>query len=203
MPHLLASPLRLYVRRKGNSPHDAQDLTQEFFARLLKHNSFAGADRQKGKFRTYLLGALNHFLADEWDKARAEKRSGGQALISLDDENAEERYLQQPASDLSPDKVFARRWGLILLEAALTRLREESVAAGKGRQFELLKIFLTTETQDSGYESIAAELDTTTNSVAVSVDRLRQRYRELVRAEVAHTVTDPREVDEELRGLFC
>ena len=203
MPHLLASPLRLYVRRKGNSPHDAQDLTQEFFARLLKHNSFAGADRQKGKFRTYLLGALNHFLADEWDKARAEKRSDGQALISLDDENAEERYLQQPASDLSPDKVFARRWGLILLEAALTRLREESVAAGKGRQFELLKTFLTTETQDSGYESIAAELDTTTNSVAVSVDRLRQRYRELVRAEVAHTVTDPREVDEELRGLFC
>lgn len=195
-------PLYAYVRRKGHSPHDAQDLTQEFFARLLKNNSFAGADRQKGKFRTYLLGALNHFLADEWDKTRAAKRGGGRAIISLDDEKAEERYLQHPASDLPPDKIFARRWGLVLLEEALKRLREEFVAAGKGRQFELLKSFLTVETQDSGYVSIAAELETTTNTVAVSVHRLRQRYRELVRAEVAHTVADLGEVDEELRGLF-
>jgi RNA polymerase sigma factor (sigma-70 family) len=195
-------PLYAYVRRKGHSPQDAQDLTQGFFARLLKNNSFAGADPEKGKFRTYLLGALNHFLADEWDKARAEKRGGGHAVFSLDDETAERRYLQEPSLDLTPEKIFDRRWGMTLLEQALKRLREEFTGAGNGRHFELLKSFLTSEAVAGAYDGIAAELQTTPNAIAASVRRLRQRYRELVRAEVAETVASPRDVDEELRALF-
>lgn len=195
-------PLYAYIRRKGHSPEDAQDLVQGFFARLLRNKSFVGADREKSKFRTYLLGALNHFLADEWDKARAEKRGGGDTILSFDDENAERRYLQEPSSDLTPEKVFDRRWSMTLLDQALKRLREEFTAAGKVRHFELLKGFLTSEAAAGAYDGIAAELQTTPNTVAASVRRLRHRYRELVRAEVAQTVNSASEVDEELRALF-
>lgn len=195
-------PLYAYVRRKGHSPQDAQDLTQGFFARLLKNNSIAGADREKGKFRTYLLGAMNHFLADEWDKARAEKRGGGDAVLSLDDASAERRYLQEPSSELTPEKVFDRRWGMTLLDQALKQLREEFTAADKVQHFEHLKPFLTSEAVAGAYDDIAAELQTTPNAVAASVRRLRRRYRELVRAEVAQTVNSAADVDEELRALF-
>jgi RNA polymerase sigma factor (sigma-70 family) len=195
-------PLYCYVRRKGHSPHDAQDLTQEFFARLLKHNTFATADREKGKFRTYLLAALNHFLSDEWDKARAAKRGGGEVLISLDQEDAEQRFQNEPCTDLSPDKVFDRRWGVTVLREALNRLREEYQQADKTRLFELLKPHLTADPDSASYQSIAVELNTTPNAVAVAVHRLRQRYRELVRSSVAQTVSSPFEVEEELRTLF-
>jgi RNA polymerase sigma factor (sigma-70 family) len=195
-------PLYAYIRRKGHSPHDAQDLAQGFFARFLKNKSFGGADRDKGKFRTYLLGALNHFLADEWDKARAEKRGSGRVIFSFDDENAEHRYLQEPSSDLTPKKVFDRRWGATLLDQALKRLREEFTLAGKVRHFELLKSFLTCEPAAGAYDGVAAELQTTPNTIAVKVRRLRQRYRELVRAEVSQTVASMHGVDEELGALF-
>ena len=169
----------------------------------MKYKSFAGADRQKGKFRTYLLGALNHFLADEWDKARAEKRGGKVEFISLNDtQNAERLYLQEPSADLTPEKIFDQRWRLTLLQQAMGRLKAGFVASDKTRQFELLKPFLTGDTGPGGYEGVAAALGTTPGSVAVSVHRLRQRFRELVRAEVAQTVATPAEVDDELRALF-
>jgi RNA polymerase sigma factor (sigma-70 family) len=195
-------PLYAYVRRKGNGAHDAQDLVQGFFARLLKNKSFAAADRRRGKFRTYLLGAMNHFLADEWDKMRAQKRGGGEAVLSLDTDEAERRYLQEPSSDLTPDKIYDRRWGRALLDEALTQLGDEFSAAGRARHFELLKSFLVSEAAAAAYDDIAAELQTTPNAVAASVRRLRQRYRNLVRAEVAQTVNSPSEIDQELRALF-
>lgn len=196
-------PLYAYVRRQGHGMHDAQDLTQEFLARLIKHRSFAGADRTKGRFRTYLLGAFNHFLADQWDKARAEKRGGNVEFISLNDtQNAERLCGQEPSMDLAPEKLFDRRWGLALLQIAMERLKAECAASDKPRQFELLKPFLTSDGGPGDYDRAAAELNTTPGSVAVSVHRLRQRFRKLVRSEVAQTVESPAEVDDELRALF-
>jgi len=195
-------PIYLFVRRHGHSPHDAQDLTQEFIARLLEKNLFATADRERGRFRSFLLGALKHFLADEWDKARAEKRGGNAWVLPIDDTQAEDHYLSAPASDLTPERLFDRRWGLTLLQQAMERLKAESSTSDKLRQFELLKPFLTDPAGSGGYDTVAAQLDTTPASVAVSVHRLRQRFRELVRAEVAQTVASPADVDDELRALF-
>ncbi len=196
-------PLYLYVRRRGYSAHDAQDLTQEFFSRLLKNNCFARADRERGKFRSYLLGALNHFLADDWDKAHAQKRGSGQKLLFLDDAIAERTYLQEAASDLTPEKAYDKRWALTLLTQALKRLREELRASGKAGQFDVLKNFLTSEPDDGEYAKVAKQLGMSTKSVAVAVHRLRGRFRTFLREELAHTVSDPKQVDEELRYLFC
>jgi RNA polymerase sigma factor (sigma-70 family) len=196
-------PVYSFVRRRGSSPHDAQDLTQEFFSRLLKRNSFADADPAKGRFRSFLLGALKHFLADEWDKAQAEKRGGHCEIFSLDALEPEARYALEPATDLTPERIFDRRWAATLLEHALRQLREEFTGAGKIRQFELLKPFLTNDAGPGGYDETAAQLETSPQTVAVSVHRLRQRYREAVRAEIAHTVTGPETIEEELRGLFA
>src|SRR5262245_35057109 len=138
-------PLYSYIRRQGYGPHDAQDLAQGFFARLLRMNSLASVGSQKGKFRTFLLAALNHFLSDERDHARAEKRGGGKNLISLDESRAEERYLEVPAPDLTPEKLYDRRWALTVMEQALGRLRKEYGATGKAAVFEQLSGFLSRE----------------------------------------------------------
>ena len=193
-------PIYVYVRRRGYSAHDAQDLTQDFFAHIVRDNSFARADRGKGKFRSYLLGALNHFLADDWDKKSAKKRGGGQTIWSL--EAAEEKYLQIPGADVSPEKAFDHRWGLILLEQGIRRLQEEFKAAKKEMQFELLKEFLTDESAPRGYDAVARKLSLSPNRVAVTVYRMRQRFRELLRAELAQTVLTQADLDEELRHLF-
>jgi RNA polymerase sigma-70 factor (ECF subfamily) len=192
----------VYVRRRGYSAHDAQDLTQDFFARIVKDNSFARADRGKGKFRSYLLGALNHFLADDWDKKRARKRGGGQTIWSLD--AAEEKYMQIPAAEVSPEKAFDHRWGLILLDQGMRRLQEEFKAAKKERQFELLKEFLIEEStpKQKQYDGVARKLSLSPNRVAVTVYRMRQRFRQLLRAELAQTVLTQVDLDEELRHLF-
>jgi len=195
-------PVYAFVRRRGSSPHDAQDLTQEFFSRLLKRNSFADADPAKGRFRSFLVGALKHFLADEWDKARAEKRGGHCETFSLDALEPEARYALEPATDLTPERIFDRRWAMALLEQALWRLREEQAASGKVQHFELLKDFLTNEAGPGAYDGVAAQLETSVNSIAVAVHRLRQRYRDLVRSDVAHTVAGPDGIEEELRSLF-
>ncbi len=195
-------PLYAYVRRRGYESHDAQDLTQEFFARLLERNSLRRADRQKGKFRSFLLASLNHFLADEWDKAMAQKRGGAHRFISLDDEEVEKRYQLEPASHLTPEKIFERRWALTLLDQALARLREEMVTAGKAEQFDRLKIFLATETADGDYARIGSRLNLSTTQVAMLVHRLRQRYREQLRSEIAETVASPDEIDDEMRHLI-
>lgn len=194
-------PLYAYVRRQGHGPHDAQDLTQGFFARLLEKNYLGAVEREKGKFRSFLLAALNHFLANERDRVNAAKRGGGKALVSLDD-TAENLFSLEPVSNLSPEMTFEKRWATTLLEQAFTRVREEFVAAGKAPMFDRLKIFLADEANPGDYAAVAAELGLTANTVAVSVHRLRQRYRELVRSEIANTVASPNEIEDEMRHLF-
>jgi DNA-directed RNA polymerase specialized sigma24 family protein len=196
-------PLYAYVRRKGYTAEDAQDLTQEFFARLLARNYLSVADRNRGKFRSFLLGSLEHFLAREWTKAHAQKRGGGQAPLSLDETAAENRYLLEPAHELTAEKIFARRWATTLLDQAMARLREECVANRKGELFAKVENFLSGEKGEASYADIAAALGMSEGAIKVAVHRLRQRYGELVRAEIAETVATPEEADEELNYLFA
>jgi len=195
-------PLYAFLRREGRTPHDAQDLTQEFFARLLQGKCLENVGPEKGKFRSFLLASLRNFLCDEWDKARAEKRGGGQPFISLEDHNAEGLYLLEPDTSAPAEQIFEQRWALTLLAQALTRLREEFAAADKVHEFEDLKVFLSTLTGDGAYDAVAAKLELATDTVAVKVHRLRQRYGELIRAEIAHTVASPADIEEELQHLF-
>lgn len=195
-------PLYVYVRRQGYGPQDAEDLTQEFFARLLRLNSLEVVAPHRGKFRTFLLVSLNHYLSDARDTARAAKRGSGQTVLSLDDESAEQRYRLEPSADASPEVLFDRRWMLALLEQALNRLGQEYASAGKAAQFELLKEFLQNPTDGGDYDRVAAALGLNPGAVAVAVHRLRQRYRDLVRAEIAQTVSSPEEMEEELRHLY-
>jgi len=195
-------PLYVYVRRQGQAPQDAEDLTQEFFARLLRLNSLREVGREKGKFRTFLLASLNHFLADHWDKARAAKRGGGQRTLSLDDEDAEQRYAADLAVNLAPEKLFDRGWALTVLNNAFTRLQREFSEAGKSQQFDELKRFLSSEAAPGAYETPARRLAMTPHAVGMAVLRLRQRYADLVRGEVANTVASPADVEPELNYLF-
>ena len=195
-------PLYAYVRRVGNSPHDAQDLTQEFFARLLEKNYLAAADESRGRFRSFLLAALKHFLANEWDKARAQKRGGGQIPIPIDVGTAETSCGFEPVDRLSAEKIYERRWALTLLAQVLRRLREEYVRAGREKLFEQLKPTLTEASRTVRYAEMAGHLGLSEGAVKVAVHRLRQRYREVLRAEIADTVDSPAEVEDELRNLF-
>jgi RNA polymerase sigma-70 factor (ECF subfamily) len=195
-------PLYAYVRRKGHQPHDAHELTQEFFARLLAKNYLSVADRNRGKFRSFLLGSLEHFLAREWTKGRAQKRGGGQAVLSLDGADAENRYLLEPSHDLTADKIFDRRWATTLLDQAMSQLRRECVDSGKGELFARVESSLIGEKGGASYAEISRTLNKSEGAIKVAVHRLRQRYGELVRAEIAQTVTTPEEVDEELNYLF-
>jgi RNA polymerase sigma-70 factor (ECF subfamily) len=194
-------PLYAYVRRKGHDEHAAKDLTQEFFARLFARNDFARLDRERGKFRAFLLASLNHFLAKEWRDQTALKRGGGQTVLSLD-AAAEGWYLQEPATDETPEKLYDRRWAMTILESAATRLRDEFVASDKAEQFDALRIFLSDATAAHGYQQAASQLQWTTGAVATAVHRLRQRYREMVRQEIAQTVTTPLELEEEMHHLL-
>jgi len=196
-------PLYAYVRRKGYQTCDAQDLTQEFFARLLARNYLSVADRNKGKFRSFLLGSLEHFLAREWTKAHAQKRGGGQATFSFDEVDAENRYRLEPAHELTPEKIFDRRWATALLDQAMARLREECLTSQKGDLFEKTQPHLSGEKGEASYADLAASLDMSEGAIKVAVHRLRQRYGELIRAEIAQTVASPKEVDEELQYLFA
>lgn len=196
-------PLYAYARRVGNAPHDAQDLTQEFFARLLGKNFLAEADESRGRFRSFLLGAFKHFLANEWDKASAQKRGGGQIPISIDPTMSETTYGFEPADTTTADKIFERRWALTLLSQVLKRLREEYVRDRRERLFEELKPTLTEASRTVRYAEMAARLRTSEGAVKVAVYRLRQRYREVLRAEIAETVAGPGEVEDELRNLFA
>lgn len=201
-------PLYAYVRRLGHSPHDAQDLTQEFFARLLGKNQvgknhLALADESRGRFRSFLLGSLKHFLANEWDKARAQKRGGGHIPIPIDLGATETSYSFEPADQMTAEKIFERRWALALLAEVLRRLREEYVLAGREKWFEALKPTLTETTRTVRYAEIAQSMGTSEGAIKVAVHRLRQRYREVLRAEIADTVSGPTEVEDELRNLFA
>jgi RNA polymerase sigma factor (sigma-70 family) len=194
-------PLYAFVRRRGYEAHDAQDLTQEFFARLLAQDFLRAVDRSKGKFRSFLLAAMEHFLAKEWRRTNAQKRGGKFSFVSIDDETAEQPYLQLSSSDPSPEKTFDQQWALTLLNQAVTRLSHEFVADGKSRLFEEIKVFLTGEKKAASYAELAARLGTTEAALKMAVSRMRQRYVELLRAEVANTVNDPKDVEEEWRSL--
>jgi RNA polymerase sigma-70 factor (ECF subfamily) len=196
-------PLYACVRSQGFAPHDAQDLTQDFFARLLARNDFAAADRTKGRFRSYLSAALKHFLANHRDQARARKRGAGRVSVSLDFTTAEGRFSREPVHTDTADKAFARRWAMTLLERVLAQLRGEHENAGKAMSFDRMKDFLSGNQNATGYADVAADLNMTEGAVKVAVHRLRRRYRELLRAEIAQTVADSGEVDDEIRELFA
>jgi RNA polymerase sigma-70 factor (ECF subfamily) len=194
-------PLYTFVRRRGHSREDAQDLTQEFFARLLGMNYLQSVDRERGRFRSFLLASLKHFLANEWDRVRAQKRGGKCAFISLEAEDEEERRLLEPAHDDTPERAFEQRWALAVLDRALTSLRDEFKADGKLAHFGALKAYLSSDARE-GYHDMAAKLGMLPGAVAVTVHRMRRRYRECVRAEVANTVGSPTELDEEMQYLL-
>ena len=195
-------PLYSFARRQGYPPDDAKDMIQGFFHRILRANSLTTVSPEKGKFRTFLLTSLTNFLSDDRDRNRAQKRGGGQITISLDDENAEQRYLQLPASDLPAETVFDRRWAVTVLEQAFNRLREEYFSGAKRPLFEHLSEFLSSDAQASAYKEIAAKLSMTPSAVSVAVHRMRQRYRECIRLELARTIANPAELDDEMNYLF-
>lgn len=195
-------PLYAFVRRQGRSPHDAQDLTQEFFARLLEKEYLKSVAQEKGRFRTFLLVALKRFLANEWDRQRAQKRGGGAAIVSIDQELAESRFAAEPVHQLQPDLLFDRQWALTLLERTMTRLHDEYSSTGRAKLFELLRGCLAKDESALPYAQIASRLNLTEAAVKMAVQRLRARYREILRAEIADTVASPDEVEEEIRHLF-
>jgi RNA polymerase sigma factor (sigma-70 family) len=195
-------PLYSFARRRGHSPEDAQDLTQEFLARLLEKNWIGDADRNKGRFRTFLLTAMKHFLSDEWDKARAQKRGGGLVFQSLESHDAESRYSQEPAANESPERTFEVRWALALLEQVVQNLRAEYEREGKTELFAALHPCLVGERTAQPYAELAKSLESSESTVKSAVHRLRQRYRQLLRAEIANTLAAPDDVDEEMRYLF-
>ncbi len=194
-------PLYAYVRRRGYSLEDSQDLTQEFFARFLSGESISRADQRRGRFRSYLLGAFNHFLSDEWDRSHRIKRGGQVCHIALDAASGEARYALEPVDERSPDRLFERRWALALLDGVWHHLREEYEAAGKERLFAHLNGFLTGGVEEARYRLKADELQMTEGATRMAVHRLRQRYAELFRQAVADTVEDPEEIADEMRHL--
>jgi DNA-directed RNA polymerase specialized sigma24 family protein len=194
-------PLYVYVRGQGQSAHDAQDLTQEFFARLLEKKYLRLADSDRGKFRAFLLKSLKHFLVNEWEKARAQKRGGGQCPIPLDAEIAESRFAAEPVQAMTMDQIYEKRWALTLIETVLARLRESYQGGERLPVFEALKGFIWGDPATLSHSEVASRLALTEGALKVAVHRLRGRYRELLRAEIAQTVSTPGEVDEELQHL--
>lgn len=195
-------PLYAFIRRRGHDATDAQDLTQEFFCRLLEKRYLNAVDRSKGRFRSFLLAAVEHFLANEWRRTQTQKRGGRATMLSMDDA-AERRYLAEPHTDLSPEKIYEQRWALAFIEKVLERLRAEFAVVGREAAFDLLKVFLTGEKSSATYAELAQQLDTTGAAVKMSVSRLRQRYGELLHEEINRTVAHPDEVEDELRALLA
>jgi RNA polymerase sigma factor (sigma-70 family) len=196
-------PLYAYVRRRGFAAHDAQDLTQGFFARILERRTLAHADPGRGRFRSFMLAALKHFIADEWEKARAAKRGGGRELVSLDFAAAEQRLDLEPVDPgAAPDDSFDRRWALALLDEVLRRLEEEFRQDGRAAQFAALKQTLTSSGSDTPYAELAVRLGTNEGAVKVSVHRLRKRYRALLEQEIRDTVATVSDAKEEMRHLL-
>ena len=196
-------PLYAFIRRQGYTMEDARDLTQGFFARLLEKDYLADVDRTKGKFRSFLLACCKHFLANERDRATALKRGGGVAIRSLDCGAAESRYNEDLAHDMTPEKLFERRWALVLLQNVFTKMRQEHEQAGRLKLFEQLKPFLAGDGPALHYAQAAEALQMSSGAVKVAVHRLRGRYRQLVHEEITRTVDDPALVEAEIRDLFA
>lgn len=195
-------PLYAFVRGSGYSPHDAQDLTQGFFERLLARDYLRVVDPEKGRFRTFLKMALKRFLVHEWQRDKAAKRGGGQAVLSFDTAMAEERFQAQPAPALGADQLYDRQWAFALLGETTARLEREYAVGDKVSEFKELKPHLTQERGDIPYAQIACELRTTEGAARVAIHRLRKRFRELFREVIAETVSEPAEVEEELRHVI-
>ncbi len=195
-------PLYAYVRRRGYTPEDAQDLTQDFFALFLSRKSFSLADPSRGRFRSFLLTSLQHFLADEWRRAHRAKRGGGAPELPLDGEAAEARYVAELVETATPEQAYNRHWAMTLIEQALSALRAEYASAGKTGLFEALEEFLWGQEVYGSYPELAERLGMKEGAVRVAVHRLRERYREQLRQVVAQTVSDPGETEEELRYLI-
>jgi RNA polymerase sigma factor (sigma-70 family) len=192
-------PLYAYLRRRGYPADQAQDLTQDFVIRLLEGRYLDRVDPEKGRFRSFLLASLKFFVADEEDRQRAQKRAGG-AVVSLEFSFGEERYQREPSHDETPERIFERRWALAVLDRVVERLRTEFVQHGRQEHFERLKVFLLGQS-DAPYATLAREMNTSEGALKVAIHRLRKRYRELFRQEIADTVADPAEVESELRFL--
>jgi DNA-directed RNA polymerase specialized sigma24 family protein len=196
-------PLYAYARRRGFSAHDAQDLTQGFFECLLERQSLANADPNRGRFRSFILGAMNHFMRDKWEKGRAQKRGGEHFQpLSIELAAAEKRFDLEPASHITPDLAFEKEWATALLDVVLSRLQQEYVGAGKADLFDALKVALSAGEGAISYAELAPRLKMTEGNLRVAAHRLRKRYRELLRAEIANTVSSPGEINDEMRHLF-
>jgi len=196
-------PLYVYVRGQGRSPHDAQDLTQDFFARFLEKKYLRLADPGRGKFRSFLLKSFQHFLINEWEKVQSQKRGGGQSFINLNAELAESRFAVEPIQALTLDQAYEKRWAVTLVESVLTGLREQYAADNRLTLFEALKCFIWGERTTLSYADTAKQLGLSEGAVKVAVHRIRSRYRELLRAAIGETVATPGEVDEELQHLIA
>lgn len=195
-------PLYAFVRRRGFNHHDAEDLTQSFFCRLLDRNYLRAVDYRKGHFRTFLLMALERFMANEWRRGHAQKRGGQITFISIEEQAAEQRYAIEPVCSLSPEKIYEQNCALALLERTLLKLRSEFETNGKGETFQRLKGYLTSD-GGSSYAELAAQLHSTEAALKMAVSRLRARYGELLREEVANTVSRVDEVEDELQALMA
>ena len=196
-------PLYVYLRRRGHDIYQAEDNIQAFFACLLEKGGLRLADPKRGRFRSFLLVALKHFLANESARTQAQKRGGGRKILSLNIENAESQYIREPRDELSPEKLFERSWALAILDRTMVRLQAEAVSAKKEKHFDCLKIYLTAEKNAVPYCEVATRLNMTEGAVKVAVHRLRQRYRVLLRDEIAQTVTTEEQINEEIRDLFA
>ena len=195
-------PLYAYVRRRGHTKEDAEDLTQAFFARFLAKNYLDGLSAERGRFRAFLLASLKHFLANEWDNSQRQKRGGGVSPLSLDWQTADTQFQVAATKEPSPDKAFDREWAISLLAKVIERLQKECAAEGKAKLFEQLKIFLTAGKGELSHAETAQKLGMDETAVRVTVHRLRKRYRQLLRDEIAQTLADSADVDEEMRALF-
>jgi RNA polymerase sigma-70 factor (ECF subfamily) len=196
-------PLYAYVRRRGLDPHEAQDLTQEFFAHLLDSEAVNVASPERGRFRSFLLASLNNFLANHWRKENAQKRGGGKAVLSLDLAAGEQRYVAEPAHDLTPEKIYERRWAMTLLQQVLDALATEYAEDGKLELFEHLKPYLGGNLDGLPYAEVSAQIGLSVGSIKVAVHRLRRRCGDLLREQIAQTVAEPGEIEQELRELFA
>lgn len=195
-------PLYAFVRHRGYDRQDAQELTQAFFARFIAQDYLKHVDRAKGRFRSFLLASLKHFLANEWDRAHAQKRGGYTQVMSLNDAEAERRYGEEAATDLSPDQLYEQRWAGVLLERVLERLEQEFEKSGKSEWFKALKPFLVGESRSITYAAVAERLGVSAGALKMKAQRLRYRYQGLLRQEIAQTVAGPEEVEDEIRYLF-
>jgi DNA-directed RNA polymerase specialized sigma24 family protein len=196
-------PIYAFIRRNGHDRDQAEDLTQAFFAAMLEKNYLGDADRERGRFRTFLLTAVKHFLANEWDKAHALKRGGGQIAVPIDPTEAEAWYAPEAVEQRTPESLFERRWAISVLGQVMAKVRLEFAAMGKAEYFDRLSVLLANDPPANRYETLAVELGASPGALRVAVHRLRRRHRDLLRAEIAETVSTPAEIDDEIRFLLA